>query len=517
MAEKRDEPTKQPKKKMRLTLRVKWSAAVGLTIFFTFVIFASIIYATFSNNLLAQEKTATAETTKLVTDRLRSVKDNLTIAKVVPLMTPEYYQNDDVSGASREQTNSDPFYEDSIFNQLSRSDLSVSVYNREEEQVFISRDTAIEFKPVSKRTQQLIRSQGRRVIVTTIPVHERTSNRLTGYVMLVNQMDSLYRSTQELRWQMTVLIAVAVLFSGSVGYIIVHRLLKRLNLISKTIRTIDQSPESTARIPQLSGNDEISDLAQQFNSMLDQIQQYIEQQKQFVGDVSHELRTPVAVIQGHLQLLNRWGKDDPEVLAESLEAATQEATRMNSLIEEMLQLTRAEQVDLKSVHEEADVPAVISQVVDNIQMLHPDFLVQADVDLPPATMVRMNRHHLEQLLIILLDNAVKYSASRKEVHLGADMGQHHLHIVVQDFGLGISAQDQQRIFNRFYRVDKARSRERGGNGLGLSIAYRLVKAYGGDLTVESVENSGSLFKVTLPLKPPATALIAGPDEPTGGK
>ncbi|WP_261806164.1 HAMP domain-containing sensor histidine kinase [Lapidilactobacillus luobeiensis] len=501
MAEKRVQETTQPKKRMRLTLRVKWSAAVGLTIFFTFVIFASIIYATFSNNLLAQEKTATAETTKLVTDRLSTVKKNLTIAKVVPLMTPEYYQNEGVDGASTNQNNSDPFYEDSVFNQLSRSDLSVAIYNRQKEQVFISRDTTIKFKAVTKRTQQIVQAEGRRVIVTTIPVYGRATQRLTGYVMLVNRMDSLYHATQELRWQMIILIAVAVLFSGSIGYIIVHRLLKRLNLISKTIRTIDQAPESTARIPKLSGNDEISDLAQQFNSMLDQIQQYIEQQKQFVGDVSHELRTPVAVIQGHLQLLNRWGKDDPEVLAESLAAATQEATRMNSLIEEMLQLTRAEQVELKSVHEVADVPAVIAQVVDNIQMLHPDFLVQADVELPAGITVRMNRHHLEQILIILLDNAVKYSATRKEVHLGADRGQHNIHIVVQDFGLGISAQDQQRIFNRFYRVDKARSRERGGNGLGLSIAYRLVKAYGGDLTVESVENSGSLFKVSLPLDP----------------
>lgn len=499
------------KKRFRLTLRVKWSAAVGLTIFFTFIIFASIIYATFNNNLLAQEKKTTVETAQLVGDRLAHVKKNLTIAKVVPLMTPEYYTNSVMVGRQTDQDNSDPFYQDSVFTQLSRSDLSVGVYNRELEQVFISRETNVKFKPVKKKTQTIAREDGRRVLVTTMPVYEQRQQKLTGYVFVVNRMDSVYRSTQQLRWQMTLLIVVAVLFSGFIGYLIVHRLLKRIKLIADTIQKIDRSPESTARIPQLSGNDEITDLARQFNGMLDQIQHYIEQQKQFVGDVSHELRTPIAVIQGHLQLLNRWGKDDPEVLAESLAAATQETARMNNLIEEMLQLTRAEQVEIKTVHEQTNVAAVISQCVDNIQMLHPDFTINSDVELAPNTAVRMNRNHLEQILIILLDNAVKYSATRKEVLLSADSDQHQVKIVVQDFGLGISSKDQQRIFDRFYRVDKARSRERGGNGLGLSIAFRLVKAYGGTLTVESVENSGSQFKVSLPRD--TSPLITPPTAP----
>ena len=206
----------------------------------------------------------------------------------------------------------------------------------------------------------------------------------------------------------------------------------------------------------------------------------------------------MAVIEGHLNLLNRWGKDDPEVLDESLKAASQEAERMNSLIEEMLQLTRAEQVESKNVQEITDVREVIMGVVDSIQMLHQDFSILSDIEMNADVSVRMTRNHLEQILIILLDNAVKYSTKRKEVHLSADTTPQEIHIVVQDFGMGISPESQQRIFDRFYRVDKARSRERGGNGLGLSIAYRLVKAYGGQLTVDSVEGSGSMFKVTLP-------------------
>ena len=486
------ETQQKPKKKFRFTLRIKWSLAVGLTIFLTFMVFASLLYASFYNNLLTQEKQSTQETAKLITDRLGTIKGNLKSDDVLPLMMPEYYSGDEQDAATK-------LSQDSIVNQLSRADLSIAIFDRQGTEIFSSQKTTVKFKRVGNNKQQMIRSDGRSVIVTTMPVYERPNYQLTGYVFIVNRMDNVRRSADELRLQMFVLIVAAVLFSGFIGYLIVSRLSKRIRIISDTIEKIDRSPESTARIPKLSGNDEINDLATQFNAMLDQVQRYIEQQKEFVGDVSHELRTPVAVIQGHLQLLNRWGKDDPEVLAESLAAATQEANRMNSLIEEMLQLTRAEQVEQKNVQEVTDVREVIMQIIDNIQMLHQDFSIMSDIEMDDEVSVRMNRNHLEQILVILLDNAIKYSADRKEIHVSADSDQQQIMILVQDFGMGITPANQQRIFDRFYRVDKARSRERGGNGLGLSIAYRLVKAYGGQLTVESVEGSGSIFKVALPV------------------
>lgn len=488
------EPQQTQKKKFRFTLRIKWSLDVGLTIFLTFMIFASILYASFYNNLVIQEKQSTDETAKLIADRLSDVKGGLKGRAVLPLLVPEYYGATSQDAAAK-------FSQDSIVNQLSRTDFNIVIYNQNAKQIFASQKPKVAFKPVEERREELVRVDGRSTIVVTLPIYQQSSYDLIGYVFLTNRMDNVRRSAEELRLQMFVLVVIAVLFSGFVGYTIVYRLSKRIKMISETIQKVDRSPESSARIPEMPGNDEINDLADQFNSMLDQVQRYIEQQKEFVGDVSHELRTPVAVIQGHLQLLNRWGKDDPEVLAESLAAASQEASRMNSLIEEMLQLTRAEQVEQKNVQEVTDVREVIMQIVDNIQMLHQDFSIMADVDLDNEVSVRMNRNHLEQILVILLDNAIKYSATRKEIHLSADRDQQHIKILVQDFGLGISPTDQQRIFDRFYRVDKARSRERGGNGLGLSIAFRLVKAYGGELTVDSVEGSGSIFKVSLPILP----------------
>src|SRR5699024_5820981 len=108
------------------------------------------------------------------------------------------------------------------------------------------------------------------------------------------------------------------------------------------------------------------------------------------------------------------------------------------------------------------------------------------------------RNHLEQILVILLDNAVKYSTNRKEIHISVSETLSRVQIAIQDFGEGMSQEDQQRIFNRFYRVDKARSREKGGHGLGLSIAKELLEGYKGDISVESVLGHGTVFRIQLP-------------------
>ncbi|MCP9327487.1 histidine kinase dimerization/phospho-acceptor domain-containing protein, partial [Leuconostoc mesenteroides] len=155
------------------------------------------------------------------------------------------------------------------------------------------------------------------------------------------------------------------------------------------------------RVPEMKHQDELTDLSRLFNDMLDRMQRYIEQQQQFVEDVSHELRTPVAIIQGHLDLLNRWGKDDPQVLAESISDSLKEITRMKSLVQEMLDLSRAEQVEIHFGKEVTDAREVALQVFNNFKMIHPDFVFLIDDDLKDETPVKIYRNHLEQVLIIL--------------------------------------------------------------------------------------------------------------------
>ena len=283
-----------------------------------------------------------------------------------------------------------------------------------------------------------------------------------------------------------------------------HRgFLRPVDDIHDVIGKITQGDESEAlanvRVPEYNYKDELVELSEMFNGMLDRMERYVEQQQQFVEDVSHELRTPVAIIQGHLEMLNRWGKDDPKVLDNSIKASLQEINRMKSLVQEMLDLSRAEQVEIQFANEVTDVKEVGMLVYSNFKMIHPEFTFVMDCDLKEATKVQIYRNHLEQILIILMDNAVKYSTNRPEVHMSLAKTSRYAQIVVQDFGEGISQENASKIFDRFYRVDKARSRDKGGNGLGLAIAHRLIEGYHGKMTVESVLGQGSVFRISLPL------------------
>jgi len=199
-------------------------------------------------------------------------------------------------------------------------------------------------------------------------------------------------------------------------------------------------------------------------------------------------------------LLERWGKDDPQILEESIHASLQETDRMKHLIQEMLDLTRAEQVDMQFPDKVSDVNEVLIRTVNDMKMIHKDFTINLDItDLKPDTIIRMYRNHLEQLLIILIDNAIKYSTNRKEVNVSASTENKSVIIAVQDFGEGIDSVEQEKIFNRFYRVDKARTREKGGNGLGLSIAKKLTESYHGTIGVTSILGTGSTFRLKFPL------------------
>lgn len=160
-------------------------------------------------------------------------------------------------------------------------------------------------------------------------------------------------------------------------------------------------------------------------------------------------------------MLERWGKDDPQVLSDSLKASLIETKRMKNLVQEMLDLSRAEQVEINYRNEKTVVNDVVHQVFNNFKMLYPEFTFNLDDDLDEKITVNIYRDHLEQVLVILCDNAVKYSQDRKEIHITLSRGMNTVEIGIQDFGEGIAPEDAKRVFDRFYRVDKARSRKKG--------------------------------------------------------
>ncbi|WP_240041084.1 HAMP domain-containing sensor histidine kinase [Paenibacillus ginsengarvi] len=292
----------------------------------------------------------------------------------------------------------------------------------------------------------------------------------------------------------------ALVLSGLGGWMLARQVLKPLQSMSDTIRNIKRKGLHE-RVP-LSGNhDEIYTLMSMFNNMMDQVESSFLQQKQFVEDASHELRTPVAIIEGHLAMLRRWGKNDPAILEESLDASIHELFRFKGLVQELLALSRAEAAPPEDDWPPADPAETIWQIVRNSAVVHPSFRFDAETDALAGVAVGVPEHQLEQILHILIDNSVKYSRDLKAVHVTGTVQGDQVCIQVADQGMGIPASELPRVLDRFYRVDKARSGEQGGHGLGLAIAKRLVERYDGTIKIDSVEHGGTRVTVLLSAVP----------------
>jgi signal transduction histidine kinase len=244
---------------------------------------------------------------------------------------------------------------------------------------------------------------------------------------------------------------------------------------------------------------ELKDLAVVINRMLDRIERSYNSQKQFVSDASHELRTPIAVIRGYTDMLKRWGKDDPEILDEGITAISQETEGMKDLVESLLFLARHDKKTLMMEISLFNPCDLIQEVVKEEKMVHENYsFITQQMD---EMMINADRNMIKQVLRILCDNAVKYSAEKTTVTLSCIRQQNGLCCLsVQDQGQGISQEDLPKIFDRFYRSDKARKSETGGHGLGLSIARIIVVAHDGKIKVRSKPGDGTVFSVLLPVE-----------------
>lgn len=472
------------------SLKLKWElgTAVGSFIIFSIVVFA--MFSAFTQNQLRSERHLLTSGMNNINRQLSSTNSILTKARINELINPQ--SSDDFSNGAD--------YRRPIVQELSDTHLIVNIYNLQHQQIF-STGKRVSQPSFKTKTRQVAVVNGpeHRVISGWQPIYSQHQHKLLGYLQVENDLNAYMQSYRQMQLVTFFAMCLVILCSGLLGYFLSLFLLRPLDEIHDTVKAVSQDPTKNIRVPKTSRNDELAELTEMFNEMLDRMQRYIDQQSQFVGDVSHELRTPVAIIQGHLEMLQRWGKNDPQVLDESLNAALVETKRMKNLVQEMLDLSRAEQVDLKFRDQQTVVNDVVHQVFNNFKMLYPEFTFTLDDDLHSSIISNIYRDHLEQVLVILCDNAVKYSTDRKEVHMSLSRGMNTVEIGIQDFGEGIAPEDAKKVFDRFYRVDKARSRKKGGNGLGLSIAKRLIRGYHGTITLESSLGAGSLFRISLPI------------------
>lgn len=313
-----------------------------------------------------------------------------------------------------------------------------------------------------------------------------------GRVEIIRSLQSLDKVREHLRFAMMLFTIAALLISGLIGYFISYLLLRPVNSMTKTMKKI-KNTGFKERMPVYRQKDEISDLTIIFNEMMDVIEQSFQQQKQFIEDASHELRTPVSVLEGHLSMLNRWGKNNKDILEESLVASTEEVTRLKKLIISLLDLSRLEQNRGESDLTPERVKLVLEHTIRDFTMLHQDFTFQMKLD--SLHLYKVSEQHLQQIITILMDNAVKYSFQEKNIFLHTYETDHHFVLEISDQGIGIPKEDIDKVFDRFYRVDKARSREQGGTGLGLAIAKKIVELYKGTITIKSKVGQGTKVMV----------------------
>lgn len=244
---------------------------------------------------------------------------------------------------------------------------------------------------------------------------------------------------------------------------------------------------------------ELRGIEQALNDLLARIRKTYRQQDQFVSDASHELRTPIAVIQGYVNMLDRWGKEDEKILAESIEAIQHEADHMQKLVEQLLFLARGDSNRQNLDMGERQLADILAEIYEESRMIDENH--EYVFERRQEARVWGDYDMLKQSVRILVDNAAKYTADGGEIILRVGCTRAGCpYYEIQDGGIGMSQQDAERAFDRFYRADAVRSSS-GGTGLGLSIAKWITDRHNGSYDILSVEGLGTRFHVEFPMPP----------------
>jgi two-component system OmpR family sensor kinase len=332
----------------------------------------------------------------------------------------------------------------------------------------------------------------------------RIKNQVVGYVLVARAPQTIYQALNQLSRILLPGTIIALCLAGLAIWLLVRQAMRPLERLATTAAEIAEARDHSRRLHARSHADEISRLARTINEMLQaledayqEVQKVNDLQRHFLTDVSHELRAPLTIMLSSLDLIKRVGAADPDFQASSLARMQLEAERMARMVTQLLMLARSD-ASATAAHE----PVVLGDIVVDLccerqKGAGEPALECRGAELLEGVMVWGNPDYLRQLLLILLDNAFKYTPADGRVEVLADLDGEMVAITVADTGIGIPPGELPRIFERFYRAENARSRS--GAGLGLAIARRIAQLHGGDIWVTSELGRGSRFTVRLPL------------------
>ena len=314
-------------------------------------------------------------------------------------------------------------------------------------------------------------------------------------VQVARSEGSIIQDLRQLQYILLLGLPIAVVASGLGGYILARRALSPVERMAERARLIN-AERLNDRLPVDNPSDELGRLASVFNDTLSRLQLSFDQMRRFTADASHELRTPLTAMRSVGEVGLR-GRRDEAAYREIIGSMLEEVERLALLVDRLLTLSRADTGKAQLSLEVVDVPELASQVAEQLGVLAEEKGQSIQVECSAVPSWVGDRIVLRQALMNLVDNAIKYSPDGGRIEISVSQAPEGTILEVADTGPGIPPDLQSRIFDRFYRVDEARSRENGGTGLGLAIAKWAVEVNGGRLTLEPPKGAGSRFRITL--------------------
>lgn len=346
---------------------------------------------------------------------------------------------------------------------------------------------------VAKNTSNAYKENGSWLIDAAVPVIKNSTT--IGAVYLIQSGDSTEEIILHIRNALLILGGLIILFVG----IFSASMASILTLpIEKFTSFINNMPKDSLQHVQIDSNDEIGQLALAFNNLIDRMAELEDKRRAFVSNASHELKTPLSIIKLLSDSLMQTENPDPEFINEFLSDMSKEVDRLTRIVEKLLDMTQMDSSHQNMQFIHTDIREIVQDVYDKLLPLAQNKGIVLCFNQPSDEVILpIERDTITEAIYNIADNSIKYTENGTvAINISRDLG--NVYIAVTDTGIGIPKEEIQKIFDRFYRVDKARARETGGTGLGLSIALDAVKLHNGHIEVKSEEDTGSRFTITLP-------------------
>lgn len=331
-----------------------------------------------------------------------------------------------------------------------------------------------------------------RVLVGTAVLGNRTYQ-----IAVAHEEESVIQTRKTLAIIILLTLPIAVAISLAIGYMIAGRVLAPITAITRKAEEIS-AENLSERLPVGETDDEFSRLATVFNQTFARIEDSFDRLRRFTADASHELRTPLAAIRS----IGETAMHTPEEQLngrDTIGSILEESDRLRQLVDSLLVLSRADSGEIGTQREVVDLAELTKDTVDFLNVLAEEKHQSIRITIKGEAVAKVDRASVRQAITNLLDNAIKYSPVESDIRISIGVTAHNEAFVeIADSGIGIPENDLPHVFDRFYRVDKGRSREAGGAGLGLSIAKWAVEVNGGRIEVESTGNQGCVFRVVFP-------------------